>query len=74
MKAILEFDLNEPDEREAHKRAVKADDLFTAIHEFDQYLRTEIKYVDHHEIIIDALEKVREELYNKLAAHEWNID
>lgn len=73
MKGILEFDLNEPDDREAHKRAVKVDDLYAAITQFDQYLRSEIKYTDHHEIVYDMLEKVRETLHNKLAEYEWNI-
>lgn len=31
MKAILEFDLNEPDEEQAHKRAVKSTDAYLAL-------------------------------------------
>lgn len=32
-KAILEFDLNEPDDRVAHYRAIKSLDMASALHE-----------------------------------------
>jgi hypothetical protein len=74
MKAILEFDLNEPDDREDHKRAVKVNGLYVAIWEFDQYLRTQIKYTEQTQEVYDKLDEVRETLHNKLAEHEWNLD
>lgn len=74
MKAILEFDLNDPYEREAHKRAVNVDGLYAAIEDFDQYLRSQIKYTDQTQEVYDKLDEVRETLHNKLAENEWNLD
>lgn len=74
MKAILEFNLNEPDERDAHKRAVKADDLLSAIRAYDNWLRSEIKYSAHHELIISAFEDARKQLHFSLSEYEWNIN
>lgn len=74
MKAILEFNLNEPDDRESHKRAVKVDSLYAAIEDFDQYLRSQIKYTDQTQEVYDKLDEVRETLHNKLAENEWNLD
>lgn len=48
-KAILEYDLNEPDDRIAHLRAVMSLDLVLAILEFDEYLRGEYKHNDKPE-------------------------
>ncbi len=36
MKAILEFNLSDPDEREAHLRAVKVNDAYCALWEIAQ--------------------------------------
>ena len=74
MKAILEFDLNEPEEREAHKRAAKVDDLYVAIYQFDQMLRSKIKYGELPDQVYEAYVNIREQLHNKLAEHEWNLD
>lgn len=38
MKAILEFDLNDPDDRASHVRAVMADKAFFAIHDYSEFL------------------------------------
>ena len=74
MKGILEFDLNDPYESCAHKRAVKVGDLYTAIYEFDQYLRSQIKYTEQTQEVYDKLEEVRDTLYQKLHEYEWNLD
>jgi hypothetical protein len=44
MKAILEFDLDEPIDRSAHKRAVNADDVYIALHNINEELRAHAKY------------------------------
>ena len=43
-KAILEFDLNDPDDAADHMRAISATRLCMAINDFDGWLRTKIKY------------------------------
>lgn len=74
-KAILEFDLNESEDVEAHKRAVKALDLVLSLRAIDQYLRSQIKYnekltEDQHEV----LEKAREEFYDIMNEHHISLD
>ena len=73
-KAILEFDLNEPDDIEAHKRAVKSLDLVLALWDMDQYLRGLIKYGDDIELT-DEQYKTLEETRTKLRQilSEYNI-
>jgi len=44
MKATLEFDLDNPDDKLAHIRAVNADNVFTTLWDFDQWMRGEIKH------------------------------
>ena len=44
-KGILEFDLEEPDARDAFKRAVLADDAYMVLHEIsDEIFRPAIKH------------------------------
>lgn len=44
MKAILEFDLDDPSDRNSHKRAISADNAYIALHEIDNMLREYVKY------------------------------
>ena len=68
MKAILEFDLNEPDEREEHLRCVRALDLCLVLWDFDQILRSEIKYNDKD------WQEVRDKLTEIMDEHGVNLD
>lgn len=43
-KAILEYDLNDPDDRIAHLRAVMSLDLVLMMWKYDQHLRSEYKH------------------------------
>lgn len=63
MKATLEFDL--PEDQEAFDRAREGGTLFAAMTEFDQYLRSQIKYGDHPE--------PAEEAYAGARAMLWTI-
>jgi len=47
MKAKLEFDLDDPSDRLAHKRAVSATDVYIAINDLDNHLRQMLKYDAH---------------------------
>lgn len=74
-KAILEFDLNEPDDVEAHKRAIKSLDLVLALWDIEEYLRSQTKYNDKlSKEAYDALESAREEFYNILRNRNISFD
>jgi len=76
MKAILEFDLNEPDDVTAHKRAVKSLDMAIALWDIEQYLRSHTKYAPDSmpQEAYDALEKAREKFYEILNDHNIGMD
>lgn len=67
MKAILSFNLDDPEDKEKHLRCVKAADLCLTLWDFDQWLRSEIKYNEK-----EHLQEVRDELYSKM--EEYGID
>lgn len=46
MKALLEFDLDEPSDREAHLRCIKNLDIALALNDILEYLRMMIKHSD----------------------------
>jgi len=46
MKGTLEFDLNDPDEAAAHKRAVLALDMMMCLFDVKEQFRRKIKYND----------------------------
>jgi len=64
MKVILEFDYEEASDRLAHKRAISATDVYLALYEISNKLRTmrkyghfdDIKLNDDQFIIIDKFE------------------
>jgi hypothetical protein len=65
MKAILEFDL--PGDKEEFTMASTSGDLWQAVHSFDQWLRSQIKYNDN---LTDeqqtSFQNIREKLYEEL--------
>ena len=74
-KAILEFDLNEPDDVTAHKRVIKALDMAIVLWDMDQYLRSQIKYNDNlTSEAYDVLEKTREQLREFMNQHNVDLD
>ena len=75
MKAILEFDLNEPDDAEAHKRAIKALDIMLALWDIEKYLRAQTKYNENlTQEACDALEEARKEFYSILNKYSISFD
>jgi hypothetical protein len=71
MKAILEFDLNDPDDIASHVRAVMADKAFCAIHDYTNFLRNYAKGDlpdEQHEILVILADEFHECLAN------WSID
>lgn len=75
-KAILEFDLNELEDKWSHMRAVKSLDMALCLWDIDQYLRAQTKYAPDSmpEEVYDALDKARDEFYRILNEHDVNID
>ena len=78
-KGILEFDLNEPDDRMAFKRANKATDMAIALHEIQFNLKKRIGHqlegadikgekISNYEV----LEMVFDKIHNTI--NELNID
>jgi hypothetical protein len=75
-KAILEFDLNDHEDKDTHLRAIKALDMALCLWDIDQYLRAQTKYAPDSmpEEVYEALNKAREEFYNILSEHDVNLD
>lgn len=66
-KAILEYDLNDPDDRVAHLRAITSLDLVLMMWKYDQHLRSEYKHGDKPEAY-----EYREKFIEMM--NEYNID
>jgi CRISPR/Cas system CSM-associated protein Csm5 (group 7 of RAMP superfamily) len=76
MKAILEFNLDEPEDRSDHLRAVKSLNIVSVIWEFDMYLRSQLKYNDENltNEAYEALDKAREKLYEIMSSQHVSMD
>lgn len=76
MKGILEFDLDERFDIEAHKRAVKSLDLAMALYDMDQYLRGQTKYAPDSmsQEVYDALQETRDKLHEIMSERSINLD
>ena len=76
MKAILEFNLDEGDDKAAHLRAIKALDMAIALWDMDEYLRGQIKYAsDLMPIeVYKRLEGVRDQLREIMNERSIDLD
>ena len=76
MKAIIEFNLDEPDDIEAHKRFTNLNAVYIALWEFDQEMRSTIKYntEGYNGEQLDALDKMREKFHEILNDNQIKID
>ena len=76
MKGILEFDLDERFDVEAHKRAVKSLDLAMVLYDMDQYLRSQTKYAPDSmsQEVYDALQETRDKLHEIMSERSINLD
>lgn len=60
-KAILEFDLSDPDDRNEHWMAIHANDFYGILWDVDQAMRTQYKHGDWgDEKVYKMLEEFRE--------------
>lgn len=75
-EAILKFNLEDPDEREAHLRAIKSTSLAIALYETDQYLRAKIKYAPDsmHPEVYESLLETRDKLHEIMSEHSIDLD
>jgi hypothetical protein len=74
MKATLEFNLDDGDDKAAHLRAIKALDMAIALWDMDQYLRGLIKYGELDDKVYQALEEARDKLRDILNERSIDLD
>ena len=75
-KGILEFDLNEPDDIMAHKRAAKSLDMALALWDITHNTKKSIEWsLDGKELDkYDVLDMVYEKIYEILEEHNIKLD
>jgi uncharacterized NAD(P)/FAD-binding protein YdhS len=73
MKAILQFDLDLPEDKEAHLRATKATDAYLVIWDMFQELRKDWKYSQDPEVVRHA-ERYRDLLRRLTEDHGIDLD
>jgi hypothetical protein len=76
MKAVIEFNLDEPADIEEHKRFTNLNAVYLALWEFDQEMRNTIKYntKDYNGEQLEALDKMREKFHEILNENQIKID
>lgn len=74
MKAILEFDLDEGQDKTAHLRCVKAVNMAIALWDMDQYLRGLIKYGELDDVVYKTLEETRDKLREIMSENSIDLD
>ena len=79
MKATLSYNLNDPDDRMAHMRAVKSMDMASALFDITRNLRKKIqnRYEDidnTHNDVFDGIDAVFDEIYDILEDNNIDID
>jgi hypothetical protein len=79
MKAKLQYDLNDPDDRMAHLRAVKSLDMASALFDITRNLKNKIenRYEDidnTNNDVFDGIQAVFDEIYNILEDNNIDID
>lgn len=76
MKATLEFNLDDSEDKRAHLRCVKALDLCIALWDMDQHLRSETKYAPDSmsSEVYEALENTRDKLHEIMNDNNIDLD
>ena len=75
-QATLQYNLNDPDDCSAHKRAVKSLDMALCLYDLDQHLRSQLKYNDEKmtQETWDALDEIREKLHSIMNERGVSLD
>lgn len=71
MKAQLTFNL--PEEQEEFTNALDGTSLALAIHEIDQYMRSELKHAELTDEVHDKVQEIRDELHSILSNYNLAI-
>ena len=74
MKAILEFNLDEPDDRINHLRATMSLELTFVINDIIQRLRSKVKYEDLTDEEYKIYEEIREMIYEIMNNYNIKLD
>ena len=75
MKAKLEFDLDNPDDRMGHMRCVKATDMALMLWDIKQKIRSKLKYSDDlSEDELQQWEVMQDEFYSIADDYGINLD
>ena len=76
MKAIIEFNLDEPDDVEEHKRFTNMNAVYLALWEFDEVMRQQVKYNTQGYTAeqVEAIHELREKFYQILNENQIKID
>lgn len=76
MKAILEFNLNDPEDVISHMRASKALDMALCLWDIEQYLRAQTKYAPDSmpKEAYNALSEARDKFYEILNDYSVDMD
>ena len=71
MKAILEYDISDPDQADAHRAALDGQSWKLVCQEMDDWLRQKIKYGEGD---IKWAEEARKELRDEIADRGLNLE
>ena len=78
MKATLSYNLNDPDDRMAHMRAVKSLDMASALFEITRNLKKQVERRFEDETIehdsFDVIQEVFDRIYEILGDNNIDID
>jgi len=79
MKATLSYNLNDPDDRMSHLRAVKSLDMASALFEITRNLKKKIEHryedIDNtNNDVFDGIDSVFDEIYDILEDNNIDID
>jgi hypothetical protein len=74
MKAILEYDLNDPEDKAAHYRAIMSLEMAIAINETYNLLRARVKYGEHSDEVHEQLNLLKIEFHQILHQNNLIID
>jgi hypothetical protein len=74
-EATLKFDLNEPDDIQAHLRAVKSTDMALGLFEFGHNTKKGFEWsLDKYETKEDLLDAVYDKFWEILNEHDINLN
>jgi hypothetical protein len=76
MKAVIEFDLNDSIDIQAHKRFMSIDSVYYVLWQFTEEMRRQVKYnpENYNGDQLEAIEKLREKFNELLINNQISLD